>query len=94
MLFRKVIKGIDQKDFIIAQQKRKIKQLKSKVMQLQPRKRRKVKTFPNSRFATIDDIIRAQKVVGKRPNVLLDLGDTITLASTLSHITIEEWKSY
>lgn len=57
MLFRKVAKGIDQKDFVIAQQERKIKQLEAKVIDLQPRKRRKVETSPNSRFATVSWIM-------------------------------------
>jgi hypothetical protein len=59
-------------------------------MQLQPRKRRKVETSPNSRFATIEDIIRAQIEARDRQNILLDSEDTTTIASTLSHIIIEE----
>jgi hypothetical protein len=90
VLFRKISKSIEQKDFVIAQQEIKIKQLESRLVQLQPRKRRKVQGSPNSRFITIEDIMRTQIEVGERPNVPLDSEDTTTLASTLSHITIEE----
>lgn len=68
----------------------KIKQLESRLVQLQPRKRRKVQASPNSKFVTIEDIMRTQIEVRERPNVPLDSDDTTTLASTLSHITIEE----
>ena len=90
VLFRKLAKGIDEKDFVIAQQERKIKQLENKIEQLKPRKRRKVVTSPNSKFATIDDIMRAQIEAGDRPNVLLDSDEAISVASTLSYITINE----
>jgi hypothetical protein len=90
VLFRKISKSIEQKDFVIAQQEIKIKQLESRLVQLQPRKRRKVQGSPNSRFITIEDIMRTQIEVGERPNVPLDSEDTTTLASTLSHITIKE----
>lgn len=68
----------------------KIKQLESRLVQLQPRKRRKVEASPNSKFVSIEDIIRTQIEVGERQNVPLDLEDTTTLPSTLSHIIIEE----
>jgi 4-hydroxybenzoate polyprenyltransferase len=89
-LLRSVSKSIDQKDFVIAQHELRIKQLESRVVQLQPRKRKKVKTSPNSKFATIEDIIKAQIEAGDREIVSLDSDDTTILASTLSHITIEE----
>jgi hypothetical protein len=57
-------------------------------MQLEPRKRRKVVTSPNSRFANINDIIRAQIAASDCPNVLLDSDRAASIGSTLSHITI------
>jgi hypothetical protein len=90
VLFRKISKNIEQKDFVIAQQEIKIKQLENRLVQLQPRKKQKVQGSPNSRFITIEDIMRTQIKVGERPNVPLDSEDITTLASTLSHITIEE----
>ena len=53
-------------------------------------KRRKVQTSPNSKFASIEAIMRAQVAAGDRENVPLDSDDTATVVSTLSHITIEE----
>lgn len=88
VLFRKISKSIDQKDFVIAQQEMKIKQLESRLVQLQPRKRRKVEGSPNSKFVSIEDIMRTQMEVGERQTVPSDSDDTTTLASTLSHITI------
>ena len=63
ILFRKVAKGLDEKDFVIAQHELRIKQLEARVQQLQPRKRRKVQTSPNSKFAGIEDIYKVQIVV-------------------------------
>jgi hypothetical protein len=90
VLFKKISKGIEQKDFVITQQKIKIKQLERRLVQLQPRKRQKMQTSLNSKFVSIEDIIRTQIEVRERQNVLLDSEDTTTLASTLSHITIEK----
>ena len=90
VLFRKVLKGLNNKDFVIAQQEFRIRQLKSKVIQLEPRKRRKVQTSPNSKFASIKAIKRAQIAAEDREDVLLDSDDTATIVSTLSHITIKE----
>ena len=66
MLFRKIAKGIDEKDFAIAKHERRIQELEAKVEQLEPRKRRKVKTSPNSKFAGIEAIKRAQIEAGDR----------------------------
>jgi hypothetical protein len=90
VLFRKVAKGLDEKDFVIAQQELRIKQLEAKVVQLEPRKRRKVQLSPNSKFASIGAIMRAQVAAGDRENMPLDSDDSTTIASTLSHITIDE----
>ena len=90
VLFRKVAKGIDQKDFVIAQHKLRIKQLEARVLQLEPRKRRKVQTSPNSRFANIGGIREAQIAAGDRQVEQLESGSLASIASTLSHITIED----
>ena len=60
VLFRKIAKGFDEKDFVITNYELRIKQLEARVEQLEPRKRRKVKTSPNSRFANIEAIKKAQ----------------------------------
>jgi hypothetical protein len=59
VLFRKVVKSLDNKDFIIAQQELRIKQLEARVVQLEPRKRQKVQISLNSKFTSIEAIMRA-----------------------------------
>lgn len=86
MLFKKIAKGLNNKNFVIAKQERKIQALKAKIVQLEPRKRRKVKTSPNSKFANIEKIYKAQIEAEDRQNVPLDSDDFFSIASTLSHI--------
>jgi 4-hydroxybenzoate polyprenyltransferase len=90
VLFRKIAKGIDEKDFVIAQHELRIKQLEAKVEQLKPRKRRKVKTSPNSRFAGIEAIKKAQIEAGDRHIEAEDSDTFRDSASTLSCIEVEE----
>ena len=65
-LFRKITKGFDKKDFILAEIKYRIEQLEARVEQLESRKRRKVRTSPNSKFADIEAIRQAQIEAGDR----------------------------
>jgi hypothetical protein len=88
VLFRTVSKAWDQKDFVIAQHERRIQQLEARVTQLEPRKRRKVKTSPNSKFVGIEAIKKAQIKAGDREIEEGDSDGTEKLSSTLSHITI------
>lgn len=90
LLFRKVSKAVDQRDFVIAQHERRIQQLEARVQQLEPRKRRRVRTSPNSKFAGIEAIKKAQIEAGDRQIEGDDSDGTIQLSSTLSHITIRE----
>ena len=90
MLFRKVGKGLDDKDYVIAQHELRIKQLEARVLQLEPRKRRKVMTSPNSKFVDIKAIYKAQVEARDRQNVPLDSDSVVSVTSTLSHITIKE----
>jgi 4-hydroxybenzoate polyprenyltransferase len=59
VLFKKIAKGLNNKNFIIAKQEYKIQALKARIVQLKPRKRRKVRTSPNSKFANIKKIYKA-----------------------------------
>jgi 4-hydroxybenzoate polyprenyltransferase len=88
VLFKKIAKGLDNKDFIIAKQEHKIQALKARVVQLEPRKRRKVRTSPNSKFANIEKIYKAQMKARDRQNIPLNSDDFPSIASTLSHISI------
>ena len=83
VLFRKVAKGLNNKDFVIAQHKRRIKQL-------EPKKWQKVVTSPNSRFTNIKAIYKAKIEAKDRQNVPLDSNSLVSIASTLSHITIKD----
>jgi DDE superfamily endonuclease/helix-turn-helix, Psq domain/Tc5 transposase DNA-binding domain len=66
VLFRKISKAVDQREFVIAQHEHRIQQLEARVLQLEPRKRRKVRTSPNSKFAGIEAIKKAQMEAGDR----------------------------
>ena len=65
ILFRKVEKAFDTKDFRLAIQQRKIEELEATVERLRPTKRRKVVPDPNTAFSTIEDIYRAQIEAGR-----------------------------
>jgi hypothetical protein len=58
IFFKKIIKNLNNKNFIITEQKRKIEVLETRVVQLEPRKRRKVKISPISKFANIEKIYK------------------------------------
>ena len=62
--------------------------MEAKVIQLEPRKRRKVRTSPNSKFVEIEAIKKAQIEAGDREIDIEDSDETDKLSSTLSHITI------
>jgi 4-hydroxybenzoate polyprenyltransferase len=72
LLFKKAVKAFDQKDFALGQAEMKIQQLEAKLDQLQPRKKRKVQTSPNSKFADIQAIQRAQIAAGDQEIVPID----------------------
>ena len=55
---------------------------------MEPRKRRKVRTSPNSKFVGIEAIKKAQIEAGDREIDIEDSDETDKLSSTLSHITI------
>jgi len=65
LLFRKVEKAFNQKNYQLATQAREIEALKATVERLKPTKRRRVVPDPNTIFATIDDIHRAQVEAGR-----------------------------
>jgi len=65
LLFRKVEKSLDLKDFEITRLRQKIEALEAEVERLKPTKRKKVVLDPNVRFATIADIRKAQRDAGR-----------------------------
>jgi len=66
LLFRKVIKGIDEKEYELGKANLRIKELEERLEHLRPKKKRKVQTSPNSKFATIRAIKEAQIAAGER----------------------------
>ncbi|KAI1004150.1 hypothetical protein K3495_g4060 [Podosphaera aphanis] len=62
--FRKIQKSFEEKDYQIAAAQQKIEALESQVEAGRARKRRRVQTDPNSKFADIESIRRAQIEVG------------------------------
>jgi hypothetical protein len=64
LLFRKVEKGYDEKDWQLKMALRENEVLKAKLEAAAPLKRRKVETSPNSRFVNIRAIRRAQIEAG------------------------------
>ena len=64
--------------------------MEARVVQLAPRKRRKVVVSPNSKFADIEAIKRAQIKAGDRLPDLIDSNEFEELTSTLSCIEIIE----
>jgi len=60
LLFRKVIKGIDEKEYELGKANIRIKELEERLEHLRPKKKRRVQTSPNSKFATIRAIKEAQ----------------------------------
>ena len=66
LLFKKVIKRIDKKEYELGKVNIKIKKLKKKLKHLKLKKKRKVQTNPNFKFAIIYAIKKAQIVTKKR----------------------------
>lgn len=66
LLFRKVIKGIDEKEYELGKANMRIRELEERLEHLRPKKKRKVQTSPNSKFATTRAIKEAQIAAGER----------------------------
>jgi len=66
LLFRKVIKGIDEKEYELGKANMKIKELEDRLEHLRPKKKRKVQTSLNSKFVTIRAVKEAQIAAGER----------------------------
>ncbi|TVY32850.1 hypothetical protein LSUB1_G008693, partial [Lachnellula subtilissima] len=89
-LFRKLEKGFDEKDYALTQAQLRIDQLEARLEQLAPRKRRQVRTSPNSKFADIQAIKEAQIGAGDREIEEEDSNSSIESASTGDYIEVEE----
>ena len=89
MLFRKIVKGIDEKDYELGKANMRIRELEERLEQLRPKKRRKVQTSPNSKFVTTRAIREAQIAAGDRQIVLVESKSEGDSDSTKSYIEVD-----
>jgi 4-hydroxybenzoate polyprenyltransferase len=82
-LIRKITKGFDEKDYTIAMQADRIRALEAQIEGLKPKRRKKVKLSPNSKFASINAIRKAQIEAGV-------VGDSLTDDSEASEEDLED----
>jgi len=64
LLFKKIMKRIDKKDYELGKANMKIKKLEKRLKQLRLKKRKKVRTSSNSKFVTTHAIREAQIAAG------------------------------
>ena len=60
LLFRKITKAFDEKDSLLAATEQRVNQLEKQLEAAQPKKRKRVRTSPNSKFVNIEAIRKAQ----------------------------------
>jgi 4-hydroxybenzoate polyprenyltransferase len=65
LLFRKIIKGFEEQESVLADNGHRIQSLEVQLEKARPRKRMKVRTSPNSKFADIAKIRRTQLAAGE-----------------------------
>ena len=68
LLFRKIVKGFDEKDSLLAKTQLQIQAQETKLETARPKKRKKVETSANSRFANIEATRRTQMEVNATEN--------------------------
>jgi hypothetical protein len=89
LLVRKIIKGWEGQESIIADQSFQIQSLQAQLEKARPIKRRKVKTSPNSKFADIQAIYQAQKEVNQSQTQEEGLEEANLSDSTIDYIEVE-----
>jgi hypothetical protein len=89
LLFRKIIKGFEEQESVLADHSYRIQSLEVQLEKARPRKRMKVRTSPNSKFADISDIRRAQIAAGDVQSREEDREEGNESDSTLDCILIE-----
>ena len=88
-MFRKIIKGFEGQESILADQGYKIQSLEVQLEKARPRKRIKVKTSPNSKFMDIVKIRRTQLAAGEARTEKENEEEANKSDSTLDCILIE-----
>jgi formate dehydrogenase maturation protein FdhE len=89
LLFRKIIKGFEEQESVLADHSYRIQSLEVQLEKARPRKRMKVRTSPNSKFADIAKIRRTQLAAGEAEPEEEDEKEANESDSTLDCILIE-----
>jgi hypothetical protein len=89
VLFRKIVKGFEEQESVLADNSYRIQSLTAQLEKARPRKRMKVKTSPNSKFADIVKIRGAQLAAGEAVLEDKDEDKANESDSTLDCILIE-----
>jgi formate dehydrogenase maturation protein FdhE len=89
LLFRKIIKGFEEQESVLADNGHKIQSLEVQLEKARPRKRMKVRTSPNSKFADIAKIRRTQLAAGEAMPEEVDEEEANKSDTTLDCILIE-----
>ena len=89
LLFRNIIKGFKEQESVLANHSYRIQSLEVQLEKARPRKRMKVRTSPNSKFADISAIQRAQIVAGDAINREEEEEEGNKSDSTQDYIIIE-----
>jgi 4-hydroxybenzoate polyprenyltransferase len=89
LLFRKIIKGFEEQENTLADNGHRIQSLEVQLEKARPRKRMKVRTSPNSKFADIIKIRRTQLAAGEARPEEEDEEEANESDSTLDCILIE-----
>ena len=88
-MFRKILKGFEEQESVLTDHQLRIQSLETRLEAARPKKRRKVKTSPNSKFANIEDIQKAQREA-REVDIENEASDIASLSdSTLDCIEIE-----
>ena len=77
LIFRKIGKGLDGKNLLIAKYEARIKALEEQVEELRPKKRRKVREDPNERFVTIEQVMKTKEAIAKEVPVVTGTADYV-----------------
>ena len=88
-MFRKIIKGFKRQKSVLADQGHRIQSLKVQLEKARPRKRIKVRTSPNSKFADIAKIRRTQLAARKARTKEEEKEEANKSDSTLDYILIK-----
>ena len=83
-MFRKILKGFEEQESVLADHQLRIQSLETRLEAARLKKRRKVKTSLNSKFANIEDIQKAQREARE-----VDIGEEASDIASLSDSTLD-----